>query len=168
MRNFVLSAVLASLVASVGCASGGRSSATPDVPPPPFEHPKVSLRDVKFNGVGLTGGSMRIAMMLYNPNPYPLEDPRVTYLVYVDRQELASGVYDPEVTVPAGDSAVVEVPVSFGYRAASGAARALVGTGSVTYRMRGNIYADTPYGRLSAPYDRARDFSAMNAASWSH
>ena len=169
MRRSLVVAAVAALAATVGCASGGSAaSGSPAAAEsaPPFYNPRVALRDVRLSGVGLTGGAMEIALRVYNPNIYPLEDPRVTYRVIVGDNQLATGVYDAEVDVPAEDSVLVRVPASFTFGGAGGAGRALLNTGSVNYRVLGRIYADTPYGRLSAPYDRAGTYSTVSAVGW--
>jgi hypothetical protein len=169
MRRSVVVAAVAAFAATIGCASGRSSvSGSPAAAEsaPPFDNPRVSLRDVRLAGVGLTGGAMEIVLRVYNPNSYPLEDPRIAYRVMVGDNQLASGVHDTEVDVPAEDSALVRVPASFTFGGAGGAGRAVLSTGSVNYRVLGRIYADTPYGRLSAPYDRAGTYSTVSAVGW--
>jgi LEA14-like dessication related protein len=147
---------------TAACASGGGSSRRePAPPPPPFDRPMVALRDVHVNGVGITGGSMRVTLRVYNPNDYRLVEPRVWYRVYVDGDRVAAGLYDVDAEIPARDSATIEVPVPFKYGSVSQAGRAMVNSGAVSYRVLGTIVVGTPYGRLSSPYDRAGQFAAL-------
>lgn len=161
MRKLVLAAALASAAVTLACASGGSGGGAP---PPPFYRPEVALRNVRFAGAGITGGSMDVVLNVYNPNDYALRSPRVAYRVMVDRHELARGEYDSNVTVAPGDSATLLVPVKVGYTKVARGARSLLDDGTVNYRVLGKIHVDTPYGRLAAPYDRNGSFAPITAA----
>lgn len=153
------------LAATLGLAACGGHNA-PSGPPPapvPFSRPVVALRDVKMDGVGVVGGSVLIVMRIYNPNDYGLEQPRVTYHLYVDDSKLTDGMYDADITIGPRDSAFVEVPAAVSYAKAGLAGRRLVNMGTINWRVVGNIYSDTPYGRLGAPYDRVGRFSSVGS-----
>ena len=152
-------AALVSVVAIAGCSSG---SSAPRTPPVPFYSPTVALRDVKLGGVGITGGAMDVTLKVYNPNDYRLLAPRVSYRVLVDTVQVAKGIYDADIELSERDSALVRLPVSVSYIGASRAGRALMSTGAVQYRILGHITVGTPYGRLSAPYDRIGSFSNLS------
>ncbi len=69
MRRFtVLSAVMVA-AAVAGCATLARQA---------FQEPAVSVRDVRLNGIGLTGGSVDVGLNVYNPNNYRLVATRIT------------------------------------------------------------------------------------------
>lgn len=159
MRTSVRSlAILAVVAAALGC--GGNSSDNTEEPIP-FDQPDVALRDVKISGVGILGGSLQVVLHVYNPNGYALEAPRVAYRVYLSDVDLAQGITDLDVTVPARDSATVLVPASFSYLSIGHAGRALMNTGSAPYHVLGRITVGTPYGRLSFPYDRIGTFATL-------
>ncbi|MGH7663094.1 MAG: LEA type 2 family protein [Gemmatimonadaceae bacterium] len=160
MRSLLLAAAVASVAASIAC---GSSRHDPPEPLPPFDQPAVSLRDVRLAGVGITGGSMDLELGVYNPNFYDLEQPRVTYRVFVDDTELGDGIYDADVTVLAEDSATVTMPMSFSYLSVGRAGRALLDRGAVNYRVIGHITVGTPYGRIRFPYDRVGRFATLTA-----
>lgn len=166
MRRLVLAAALASATLGLACASGRRSTASASTsapPPPPFYRPVVGLRSVRFAGAGITGGTMDVLLNVYNPNDYRLVSPRVAYRVLVGDTELGRGVYDSDATVLPDDSVTLRVPVTVDYASVGHGARALLGNGTVNYRVLGHIYVDTPYGRLAAPYDRIGRFAPMTA-----
>ena len=154
--------VVAATLALAACG-GNRAPSGPPPEPIPFTRPIVSLRDVKMDAVGLTGGSVMIGMHVYNPNDYGLVQPRVTYNLYVDDKKLTDGMYDVDATIAPHDSAFVQVPASVSYVKAGMAGRSLVNMGSINWRVIGNIYADTPYGRLGSPYDRVGRFSNVGS-----
>lgn len=157
--KLVVAAVIITITATA-CASGKGSG----VVPPPFYRPNVSLRDVKVGGVGITGGSLNVLINVYNPNQYELATPRVAYRVYVDDEPIARGIFDADVVLQSLDSVKLRLPASFTYLALGQAGRALLNTGTVNYRIVGNITVGTPYGRYTFPYDRAGWFSSLSAA----
>ena len=163
MRRRHAAASLASIAIVAACSSGGGGGYAP--PPVPFYSPTVALRDVKMGSVGLLGGSMDVVLNVYNPNDYMLVSPRVSYRVMVDSLTVGTGVYDSDITVESRDSARVRVPVAFSYKSVSRAGRSAANTGTVNYRVLGHIVVGTPYGRLSAPYDRVGQYAAI-ALPW--
>lgn len=167
MRRLVFAATLASAALGLACASGGNggAAATSAAPaPPPFFRPVVALRSVRFAGAGITGGTMDVVLSVYNPNDYRLLSPRVVYRVMVDDTELGRGTYDSDAALLPDDSVTLRVPVDVQYLSIGRGARALLGNGTLNYRVLGHIYVDTPYGRLAAPYDRVGRFSPVAAA----
>ena len=160
MRTLTITAVAAAVVLTAAC--GGSSAPGPYVPPVPFDQPIVAMRDVRLAGAGLTGGSMDIVVSVYNPNDYSVQTPRLSYHLLVDTTRVASGDYDAIIEVPARDSAEVRIPATFSYLSMRNAGRTAAGVGAVNYRMVGRISVNTPYGRLSAPYDRVGRFAPLS------
>lgn len=153
--------VLALIAAATACHSGSNT------PPAnvPFDPPAVELRNVRPNGVGLTGGSLNVSVSLYNPNAYAVSSPRFRYRVMVGSTNLGTGTYDAGVTVAPGDSAAVRLPLSFSYASVGLAGRSLLSRGALTYRVYGDVTVGTPYGRFAAPFDRMGQFSTLNGVS---
>lgn len=148
------------LLAAVACGGRARRVESPSFP---FERPTVALQDVRLRGAGLRGGAAEVELRVFNPNDYDLTSPRVDYRVLLDDVEVATGLTDLDVTVPAGDSVVVKLPANFGYLAMGRAGRVLVNSGAAPYRVLGRITVGTPYGRTAFPYDRAGQFSTLSA-----
>jgi LEA14-like dessication related protein len=154
-RLWLFSAVvLAGLVAA--CATFGRAA---------FQQPVVSLKDVHVNGLGFNGGSVDILLNVYNPNRFDLDATRVTYKLYVDTIPLGTGATDSNFTVGNGDTTQVALPLSFTWAGASQAARSLMNTGTVNYRVAGDITVGSSLGTFTLPYDRTGRFSALGSGS---
>lgn len=160
MRTLTTTALTAALALTAAC--GGSSGPRPYVPPVPFDEPIVAMRDVRLAGAGLTGGSMDIVVSVYNPNDYAVQTPRLTYHLLVDTARVASGDYDAILELPARDSAQIRIPATFSYASMRSAGRSAASVGAVSYRMVGRISVGTPYGRLSAPYDRTGRFAPLS------
>jgi len=146
-------AVIAMVAGMSACAALGRQA---------FQNPVVNLRDVKVQGLGLSGGQLEILLSVYNPNQYRLDASRLTYKVFVgDSASLAMGAVDTRTSVQAGDSTVIAVPVSFTYAGIGAAATQLLRTGSVNYRVAGDVTVASVVGNFTVPYSATGRFNTM-------
>jgi LEA14-like dessication related protein len=152
MRRFVvLSAVTLAAVAA-GCATIARQA---------FQEPVVSVRDVRLNGIGLTGGSVDVALNVYNPNNYRLDATRITYQLLFDTVSFATGALTRHETVQARDTLRLTIPVNFTYRGVGEAGRQILNTGSVNYRLTGDVTVGSPVGNFTIPYSTTGRFSTL-------
>ncbi|MDQ3996998.1 MAG: LEA type 2 family protein [Gemmatimonadota bacterium] len=150
-RSTVLSAfTLAAAVA--GCASIARQA---------FQEPVVSVRDVRLNGIGLTGGSVDVGLNVYNPNNYRLDATRITYQLLFDTVTFATGALTQQQTVQARDTLRLTIPVNFTYRGVGEAGRQILGTGTVNYRLAGDVTVGSPLGNFTIPYSTTGRFSTL-------
>ena len=156
MRKFALTAVaVASLATATGCATLGRKV---------FKEPVVSFREMRVTGLGLTGGSLDVVLSVYNPNSYKLDATRLTYNLMIDSVAFGSGALDQKFTVQSGDSTIVRLPINFTYAGIGEAGRQLLNTGTVNYRVTGDMTVGTPLGNFTRPYDRTGRYTALRGA----
>lgn len=156
MRKAVLLAVAAATVAgSSGCASLGRQV---------FKEPVVNFQQLSINGLGLTGGSLDVVLSVYNPNNFKLDATRLTYNLMIDSVRFGTGALDQKFTVQSGDSTIVRLPVAFTYAGIGEAGRQLINTGTVNYRVTGDVTVGTPLGSFTRPYDRSGRYTALRGA----
>lgn len=146
----------AAALGAYGCASIGRNA---------FAEPVVTLRDVRLQGVGLTGGSFDVLLSVYNPNGYRLDATQLNYNLFVDTLRFANGTLSQRFTVQERDSTIVTVPINFTYAGVGEAGRQLLNTGSVNYRVAGDVTVATPVGSFKVPYDRTGRFSTLGGAN---
>jgi LEA14-like dessication related protein len=152
-RRFVGGALAAVLVVtSAACASLGRAV---------FEEPVVNFRNLEVKGLGLSGGSLDVVLSVYNPNGFKLDATRLTYQLQVDSIPVGNGAIDQEFVVQEKDSAIVRLPVSFTYAGLGAAGRQLIQSGSVNYRVLGDVTVRTPLGNFTRPYRGTGRFSAL-------
>ncbi|AHG91044.1 Late embryogenesis abundant protein 2 [Gemmatirosa kalamazoonensis] len=141
---------------TVGCAALGMGG---------FKDPIVTFRDVRINGLGVAGGSADVVLSVYNPNGFKLEGVRLTYNLMVDSTPVGNGALDDRFTVQKGESTEVRLPVSFTYAGLGAAGRQLMQSGSVRYRVLGDVTVATPLGNFTRPYDRTGSFSSFGRTS---
>ena len=157
MRKLALvGLVAATAFGAYGCASIGRNA---------FAEPVVTLKDVKLQGIGMTGGSFDVVLSVYNPNGYRLDATQLNYNLFVDTVRFANGTLSQQFTVQEKDSTIVRVPVNFSYSGVGEAGRQLLNTGSVNYRVAGDVTVATPVGSFKVPYDRTGRFSTLGGSA---
>jgi LEA14-like dessication related protein len=144
---FVLLAVLLG-----GCVTLGRAA---------FREPQVVLREIAITGVGLTGGSLDVVLAVHNPNGYKMDALRMTYRVDIDSTTVGEGELDRRFVVLGKDSSIVRLPVRFTYAGLGAAGRALLTSGIVNYRVRGDFTVATPIGNFTRPYDRLGRYTSV-------
>lgn len=144
------------LALTSGCATLGRSV---------FKEPIVHFEELRLNGLGLTGGSLDVILSVYNPNGFKLNATRFTYNLMMDTVRVASGALDRDFMVQGGDSSIVTIPVSFTYAGIGRAGQELMQSGTVNYRVVGDLTVTTPLGNFTRPYDQAGRFSPLRGAS---
>ena len=154
MRKMAVAAVaVAVTLGAAACSTLGRAA---------FQNPVVNLRDVKVLGLGTQGGNLEVQLGVYNPNQYRLDATRLTYRVFVgDSVSVAGGALDTQTSVQAGDSTIVRVPVSFTYSGVGAAAMQLMRTGSVAYRVAGDVTVGSVVGNFTVPYSATGQFNAL-------
>ena len=143
------------VLGATGCASLGLGG---------FKEPVVTFRNLRVNGLGLTGGNLDVELSVYNPNGFKLEGTRLTYQLMVESTKVGEGALDQRFTVQDKDSTIVRLPVAFTYSGLGAAGRQLMQSGAVNYRVLGDVTVATPVGNFTRPYDRTGRFSTLSGA----
>ena len=119
-----------------------------------FSTPRVEFRGADIRNVGLGGGALDVVLRLHNPNPYSLTATGARYRLFAgDSMQLGQGSTGDTVTVPAGDSADVRLPVELSWQALGRAASGAMRDGQVAYRVQGEVDVRTPVGTRTVPID---------------
>lgn len=153
MRKVGMLVAALALAAGFGCASLGRRA---------FTEPVVSIKDVRLNGVGLNGGSLDVVLNVYNPNGFRLDATRLTYKLMLDSIPFGSGTADSIFAVNSKDSIPVRLPLDFTWAGVGEAGRQLINTGTVLYRVTGDLTVGSPVGSFTVPYDRSGRVSTLH------
>jgi LEA14-like dessication related protein len=156
MRTLKFMLVAVAMTGVAGCALLGKGS---------FKEPIVNFQDARITGLGITGGSLEVKLSVYNPNGFKLDGTRLTYNVLVDSVKFGSGAIVDRFTVQEKDSTLVTLPLQFTYAGIGEAGRQLMNTGSVNYRVTGDVTVGTPLGNFTRPYDQTGRFSTLSGRS---
>jgi LEA14-like dessication related protein len=151
MHRVLTTTVAAGLIAVSACSRIAERA---------FARPTIAVRSVKLVSVGLTGGSIEVGLAIANPNPYPLPVQRAVYsFALADSTEVGRGESAAAFTVPAHDSAVVDLPVDLSWQGLRAAARDAARDGTVDYILKGTVTLDTPLGNPNVPFQVAGRFT---------
>jgi hypothetical protein len=66
--------------------------------------------------------------------------------------------------VQSGDSTLVRLPLAFTYAGIGNAGRQLLNTGTINYRVTGDVTVGTPLGNFTRPYDQSGRYTALGGA----
>ncbi len=126
-----------------------------------YHPPTVELRNVAVD-VGINGGSLRVVLLVRNPNFYALSTAGMRYQLLVgDSVQVAAGVDSTHRRVAANDSAIVELPVHVSWQGLSAAGSAIAAHRLVPYQIVGTITLDTPLGTHDIPVDQRGSFAPL-------
>jgi LEA14-like dessication related protein len=142
--------VLAAVAGGISCRTLGRQM---------FKEPVVRLRSVKLVGAGIGGGTLDVALSVFNPNDFRLDATKLTYRVLADTVLVGHGETDRRFTVQQGDSTIVTLPVEFNYNGLGEVGRQILMRGLLNYRVMGDVTVSTPIGSFIRPYDQAGRFA---------
>ena len=151
MRKLALAVTLVSTLAA--CASLGRGA---------FQSPVVTFQEMRLNGLGLTGGSLDVVLNVENPNGYRLDATRMTYKLFIDTIPFGEGTVEQRLTVEEKSQTQVRIPVNFTYNGIGAAGRALLNSGTVPYRVLGDLTVGTPIGNFTRPYEMTGRYSILS------
>jgi LEA14-like dessication related protein len=152
-RRVAIVAIAVSATMLAGCREVSRRLYRP---------PTVALRNVAVGGVGLTGGSLRVALLVRNPNFYSLSTAGMRYQLLVgDSVTIATGVDSTHRRIAANDSTIVELPVQVSWQGLSAAGRDIAASGLVPYQLVGTITLDTPLGTHDIPVNQRGSFAPL-------
>ena len=153
MRRIVALSSIGLACLTFACATLGRGN---------FKEPIVTLKDARITGVGLSGGALEVVLNVYNPNNFTLDGVRLTYNVLVDSIPFGNGTHDNKFTVTKKDTTELTLPMQFTYAGIGAAGRQLMQTGSVQYRVKGDITVSSVLGDYTRPYDQVGRFSTLS------
>ncbi len=145
-RRWLLGLTLITVLGAAGCKTLARQA---------FANPVVEVKDVRVKGVGMQGGSLDVVLSVQNPNEYRLDATRISYQVWVDSSQIASGEIDKVVTLANKATSEIVVPVEFTFASVQQAMVKFAQRGSLDYRVTGNFTMLTPFGNITRPYTGA-------------
>src|SRR5215218_3137227 len=106
-----------------------------------YRQPEITLESVQIGGLGLSGGTLVVDLQVMNPNRFSLSANRLNYDLQLRDPEtatdttwsdFASGAYEQPFSVGGGETAHVQIPVSFSYSGLGAAAGSMLRRGTFT------------------------------------
>ncbi len=110
--------------------------------------PKVSLRNVHVENIGLGGQTFILAFDVTNPNPFPLPIKSINYGVKLDGHRLASGEAASAFTVAAGGDGEFAISVDVNLLQTAPELLFIIRDATrrdIPYSLEGRLGIDIPY-----------------------
>jgi LEA14-like dessication related protein len=136
MKRSLWCAALAVVVA--GCATLGHALR--------FAEPDITLQEIQVTGLGLTGGTLNLALDVFNPNDYRLSTTRLELGIDLEQVHFGDALLETPVELPSQQHSLVTVPVRFEWAGVGAGARALLTRQAVHFGLTGVATIGTPIG----------------------
>ncbi|MFT6301765.1 MAG: LEA14-like dessication related protein [Pseudomonadales bacterium] len=103
--------------------------------------PTVTLKSVKPLKLGFSKQELAFQLEVNNPNPYDLPIQTLSFVANLENKEVAQGISNEPVTLPANGNAVVEIIVTARFQRILGQFLSLnsKNTGNVKYDVKGFV-----------------------------
>lgn len=139
--NWIAAVLSGFCVALAGCVSADKI----------LEKPRISLRSLKVMEPNASGATLVFGVLVENPNGIALHVDELIYDLEVAGRQLSSGKLAEGASVPAKNTAVVEIPVSVRYADLFTSLIQLLDEAKSPYRIKGSARV----GPFQIPFDQA-------------
>jgi LEA14-like dessication related protein len=121
-----------------GCATLGQALR--------FQEPDIKLQEIRVTGLGLQGGSLDLALDVFNPNDYRLRTTRLDLGIDLEDVHFGDALIETPLELPSQQHSLVTVPVQFEWAGVGAGARALLSRQAVRFGLTGVASLGTPLG----------------------
>lgn len=121
-----------------GCATLGQALR--------FQEPDIKLQEIRVTGLGLTGGTLDLALDVFNPNDYRLRTTRLQLGIDLEDVHFGDALIETPLELPSQQHSPVTVPVQFEWAGVGAGARALLSRQAVRFGLTGVATLSTPLG----------------------
>lgn len=121
-----------------GCATLGQALR--------FQEPDIKLQEIRVTGLGLQGGSLDLALDVFNPNDYRLRTTRLELGIDLEEVHFGDALIETPLELPSQQHSLVTVPVQFAWAGVGAGARALLSRQAVRFGLTGVASLGTPLG----------------------
>jgi LEA14-like dessication related protein len=125
-------------ILAAGCATLGHALR--------FEEPAITLKEIQVTGIGLTGGTLNLALDVFNPNDYRLRSTRLELGIDLEQVHFGDALLETPLELPSQQHSLVTVPVRFEWAGLGAGARALLSRQGVRFGLTGVATLGTPLG----------------------
>ncbi|MBM3308026.1 MAG: LEA type 2 family protein [Candidatus Eisenbacteria bacterium] len=147
VRSTAVVAVLpvALLTALAGCSTIAR--------------PALTVEGVELNGLSAEGVELLVEIKVTNPNDVAAEASGILYTLEMNGVEVLDGRQDSPVSVPAGGSATVSVPVTLRWSSGADALQSILDGGEQRWRLHGRVTVRSGIVTKTFPFSESGTFT---------
>lgn len=143
-RAYLVATVCAVLAIGAGCSSTAQ-----------LEPLGVNLVNLEVQEITLFEATLLAQVRITNPNPDPIELSGGSLKLLLDGRKAGTALASEGVTVPAFDSAVMEMAVHINTASAITRIPTLLEKDSISYGVSGAFYSDGSFGRVKHSVERS-------------
>ncbi len=125
------------ILALAGCAPGG-------VNPASILQPDVRVHHLALKNVGLSGGTVDLALAFHNPNRITLEGAKLAAGLEIEGSHFGDVDLTEPFSLAGRDTTVLTLPLSFRWSGLARAARSAIEYGAVNYAIKGSFTVTAP------------------------
>ncbi len=139
----ILSLALVALLAA--CGPGAVNPAT-------LLQPDVRLHHLAVRNIGLSGGTLDVALAFHNPNKINLQGAGLTAGLDIEGNHFGDIVLNNPFSLVGKDTTLVTVPLTFRWSSLGSAARSVLDFGAVNYSINGKFTVNVPGAPFDVPF----------------
>jgi len=137
--------VLALVALLAGCGPGSVNPAT-------LLQPDVRLHHLAVRNVGLSGGTLDVALAFHNPNKINLQGAGLTAGLDIEGDHFGDIDLSNPFSLAGKDTTLITVPLTFKWSSLASAARSVLGYGAVNYAINGKFTVNLPGAPFDVPF----------------
>jgi LEA14-like dessication related protein len=111
-----------------------------------FSEPDVQLKEIQITGIGLSGGTLNLALDVYNPNDYRLRSTRLELGIDLEGTHFGDALLETPLELPSQQHTLVTVPVRFEWAGVGAGAQGLLTRQAIRFGLTGTAFLATPLG----------------------
>lgn len=111
-----------------------------------FQEPDIQLQEIRVTGLGLKGGTLDLALDVFNPNDYRLRTTRLELGIDLEDVHFGDALIETPLELPSQQHSLVTVPVQFEWAGVGAGARALLSRQAIRFGLTGVASLGTPLG----------------------
>jgi LEA14-like dessication related protein len=111
-----------------------------------FSEPEVQLKEIQITGIGLSGGTLNLALDVFNPNDYRLRSTRLELGIDLENVHFGDALLETPLELPSQQHTLVTVPVRFEWAGVGAGAQGLLTRQAIRFGLTGTAFLATPLG----------------------
>lgn len=120
---------------------------------PIYREPAITLKAIRAGSITIGGADLQFEAELANDTGFDMRLTFWTYTLKFGGHEVDSNRRNGEHPLPAGGTLPLNIPVLINYFEVGKAVQGLLQQEAVNCRLFGELELDTPWGRITIPYD---------------
>jgi len=126
-----------------------------------IQKPTVEFQDFSITNIDFAEVGTMFDFKVKNPNPVGVKLGGFDYRFIIEGNQFLSGNNPKEVLLKSGGESIISIPISIKYLDVYKTASALKGNDNIPYQLAGDIYFNTPIGRLQVPFSKRGNLPAL-------